>query len=92
MILPPRLRDGSRVALVAPAGPVSEERVTRALEQCEALGLVPVLGDNARARHNYLAGTDSQRLDDLQRALTSPGIDAVWNLMPSGTCAADTAP
>ncbi|MBR9989026.1 MAG: LD-carboxypeptidase [Gemmatimonadetes bacterium] len=81
MIRPPRLREGDRVALVAPAGPVTEERIGVALDRCARLGLVPVLGAAARNTHNgYLAGSDDERLEDLQRALTSPDIDAVWAL------------
>ncbi|HSJ31584.1 MAG TPA: LD-carboxypeptidase [Longimicrobiales bacterium] len=81
MIRPPRLREGSRVALIAPAGPVAGERIDVALDRCARLGLVPVLGAAARSRHGgYLAGSDDDRLEDLQWALTSPEIDAVWAL------------
>lgn len=81
MIRPPRLSAGARVALIAPAGPISDERVDMALDRCARLGLVPVLGAAARNRHGgYLAGSDDERLDDLQWALTSPDIDAVWAL------------
>jgi muramoyltetrapeptide carboxypeptidase len=81
MTRPPRLRVGARVALVAPAGPITEERVDIALDRCARLGLVPVLGAAARGRHGgYLAGSDDERLEDLQWALTSPEIDAVWAL------------
>lgn len=37
-----------------------------------------MLGQNAYNRHGYLAGTDDQRLDDLNGALQDPSIDAVW--------------
>lgn len=81
MIRPPRLREGARVALIAPAGPVADERVEIALDRCARLGLVPVLGAAARRRHGgYLAGRDDDRLEDLQWALTAPEIDAVWAL------------
>jgi muramoyltetrapeptide carboxypeptidase len=81
MIRPPRLRAGSRVALVAPAGPVQEGRIQAALERCRRLGLEPVLGAAAHGMHvEYLAGTDEDRLADLQRALVAPDIDAVWAL------------
>jgi muramoyltetrapeptide carboxypeptidase len=81
MIRPPRLRPGTRVALVAPAGPVAEERVTIALDRCDRFGLVPVLGQYARGRHaGYLAGTDDERLADLDWALSTPDVDAVWAL------------
>jgi muramoyltetrapeptide carboxypeptidase len=81
MIRPPRLREGDRVALVAPAGPITEERIGIAYDRCARLGLVPVLGAAARHVHTgYLAGTDDERLEDLQWALTAPDIDAVWAL------------
>jgi muramoyltetrapeptide carboxypeptidase len=81
MIRPPRLREASRVALVAPAGPVAEERIATALGHCERFGLEPVLGRSARSRFSgYLAGSDEERLADLRWALTEPTIDAVWAL------------
>jgi muramoyltetrapeptide carboxypeptidase len=81
MIRPPRLRPGARVALIAPAGPITQERLDIALDRCARLGLVPVPGTAARSRHGgYLAGSDDERLEDLHWALTSPEIDAVWAL------------
>jgi muramoyltetrapeptide carboxypeptidase len=81
LIRPPRLREGARTALIAPAGPVTAERVEIALDRCARFGLVPVLGAAARGHHgDYLAGSDDDRLADLQWALTAPDIDAVWAL------------
>jgi muramoyltetrapeptide carboxypeptidase len=81
MIRPPRLRSGSRVALVAPAGPVQEERIELALERCRRLGMEPVPGPSARARFGgYLAGSDDARLADMQAAFDDDAIDAVWAL------------
>jgi muramoyltetrapeptide carboxypeptidase len=81
MILPPRLREGSRIALVAPAGPLAPERIDVALERCRRFGLEPVLGAAARGRHGvYLAGTDDDRLRDLQQAIADPDIDGIWAL------------
>jgi muramoyltetrapeptide carboxypeptidase len=79
LIHPPRLRAGGRVAIIAPAGPLSErDDLSRAAELCRALQWEPVPGRNALHRHGYLAGTDPERLADLNRALTDPTIDAVW--------------
>jgi muramoyltetrapeptide carboxypeptidase len=80
MIRPPRLRAGSRVALVAPAGPVLEERLELALERCRRFGLIAVPGAAARGRTGYLAGSDEERLADLQAAFGDPAYDAVWAL------------
>lgn len=78
-ILPPRLNPGAQVALIAPSGPLLErDDLTRASELCVALGYQPRLGPNAGSAYGYLAGTDDQRISDLNAALTSPEVDAVW--------------
>jgi len=79
VIRPPKLARGSRVALVAPAGPLLErDDLTRAESLCRALGYEPVLGRNTAERHGYFAGTDEQRLADLNDALRDPEVAAVW--------------
>ncbi|MGH7499146.1 MAG: S66 peptidase family protein [Gemmatimonadales bacterium] len=81
IVCPPRLRRGSRVALVAPAGPLLErDDIARAGELCCALGYEPVVGLHAAGRFGYLAGTDAERLADLNDAIGDDGIDAVWCL------------
>ncbi len=81
LVRPPRLTRGSRVALVAPAGPVLErDDLTRAECLCRALDYEPVMGPHAGNRYGYLAGSDDQRLTDLNAALKDPAIDAVWCL------------
>jgi muramoyltetrapeptide carboxypeptidase len=79
LVRPPRLGRGSRVALVAPAGPLLErDDLTRAATLCRALDYEPVMGANAARRHGYLAGSDPERLGDLNSALADPAIDAIW--------------
>lgn len=78
-VRPPRLARGSRVALVAPAGPLLErDDLMRAEALCRALDYEPVMGARAGARHGYLAGTDDDRLADLNAAIADPAIDAIW--------------
>ncbi|HOX20935.1 MAG TPA: LD-carboxypeptidase, partial [Gemmatimonadales bacterium] len=80
-VRPPVLGAGSRVALLAPAGPLLEhDDLLRGEELCRALGFEPVLGPNAYRHYGYLAGTDEQRLSDLNAAIADPRIDAVWCL------------
>ena len=80
MIRPPALRPGSRVALVAAAGPVPEGGVDRAAARVRELGWEPVAGRFCRGRTGYLAGSDAERASDLNDALRDPAIDAVWFL------------
>jgi muramoyltetrapeptide carboxypeptidase len=71
----------ARVALVAPAGPLKLPiDLDRALENAEKLGWEPVVGNNAKSRHTYFAGTDAERLADLNHALRDDTIDGVWCL------------
>ena len=79
LVRPPRLAPGHRISLIAPAGPLLErDDLTRAEELCRALGYEPVVGRNAYSRHGYCAGTDEERLADLNRALQDSSIDAIW--------------
>ncbi|HJS47042.1 MAG TPA: LD-carboxypeptidase [Gemmatimonadales bacterium] len=75
------LKPGSRIGLVAPAGPLLErDDLTRGQELCRALGYEPVLFPHAGAKYGYLAGSDADRAADLNAALADPGLDAVWCL------------
>ena len=81
MRTPPLLAPGARVALVAPAGPVSKDATHRtAVQQARSFGWEPVIGENVTARTRYLAGTDEQRLNDLNAALRDDTIDGIWCL------------
>jgi muramoyltetrapeptide carboxypeptidase len=75
------LKSGSLVALVAPAGPLQNpDELPRAQENARSLGWEPVVAAHAAARTGYLAGQDRDRLNDINRALRDPKMDAVWCL------------
>lgn len=81
LVRPPRLTRGSRIALVAPAGPLLDrDDLLRAETLCRALDYEPVLGAHAGGHYGYFSGTDEERLADLNAALRDPAIDAVWCL------------
>ena len=77
---PLALSPGARVALVAPAGPLNAEHIARSRARCQALGLEPVVFPAAASRNRFLAGTDAERLGDLQAAFDDRTIDAIWAL------------
>ena len=77
---PARLRRGDRVALVAPSGPVAPDLLDRAVAILTGWGLEVVVGDHVLDTHPtlpYLAGTDTDRAADLQRAWCDPTVAAV---------------
>ncbi|WP_030170647.1 S66 peptidase family protein [Streptomyces sp. NRRL S-813] len=80
LLRPARLAPGARVAVVAPSGPVPEERLQAGLDVLRGWDLEPVVASHVLDRHgtfDYLAGTDADRAADLQRAWCDPAVDAV---------------
>jgi len=78
---PRRLVAGARVAVVAPSGPVPEERLQAGLDILRGWDLDPVVAPHVLDRHgqfDYLAGTDAGRAADFQSAWCDPSVDAVF--------------
>ncbi len=80
IVIPPYLKKGDTVAIIAPAGHVSNRNhyIERADSLLTAWGLVPVHGKHLFDKHFHFAGTDHARREDLQWALDNPQIKAVW--------------
>ncbi|MGW1808975.1 S66 peptidase family protein [Streptomyces sp. NPDC002078] len=77
---PERLAPGARVAVVAPSGPVPEERLQAGLDVLRGWDLDPVVAPHVLDRHGefgYLAGRDADRAADLQNAWCDPSVAAV---------------
>jgi muramoyltetrapeptide carboxypeptidase len=74
---PPALRPGDVVMLVSPSGPTRVERVARGVELLTGWGLRVVMAPNAYLSVGYLAGSDAERLADLNLALRDPEIRGV---------------
>lgn len=67
------------MALVAPSGVLRDlEHVKRAEDNARSLGWNPVLGEHVSATHAYFAGTDEERIHDLNAALHDDAVDAIW--------------
>ncbi|MFF5503831.1 LD-carboxypeptidase [Streptomyces roseolus] len=77
---PGRLRPGDRIAVVAPSGPVPEERLRAGLDLLRGWDLEPVVAPHVLDAHpalGHLAGTDETRARDLTEAYTDPSVAAV---------------
>ncbi|HUQ20879.1 MAG TPA: LD-carboxypeptidase [Gemmatimonadaceae bacterium] len=73
------LREGANVALVAPSGVLTNQAdVDRAFDNVRSFGWVPTLGTHLSSKLGYLAGTDDDRLADLNTAFLDEDIAAVW--------------
>ena len=87
-VKPPALPDRARIAVVAPSSPMqTRSDAEQARAYFEARGHEVIFGKHLNEVHGYLAGTDAQRAEDLQWALSEPGIDMV-HLMCGGYGAA----
>ena len=75
-----------RLALIAPASPVSDNVLRTTLAAFDQLGLDYQLGRQVGARHRYLAGNVEQRLEDLYAAFADPEVSAVWCLRGGYGC------
>jgi muramoyltetrapeptide carboxypeptidase len=60
--------------------------MARTLENARQLGWEPLVAEHARERTGYLAGSDADRLADLNRAAADDAIDAVWCLRGGYGC------
>ena len=77
-ILPRALQPGDKIAVLSPAGPVSEpESLKQGLRRLQSWGFSPKLSAHAKARNGYLAGSDRQRAADLQDAIDDKSVRAV---------------
>ena len=77
MIVPPALKPGDKISIVSPAGKVKEKYVLPAVDWLVAQGYRVELGQHVFASHFQFAGTDQQRLADLQTALNDPETSAI---------------
>jgi muramoyltetrapeptide carboxypeptidase len=78
VLLPAPLRPGDGVAVVAPSGPVQADQLEAGVSQLAAWGYRPVVMPHALDVHGHLAGTDDDRLEDLNSAIADPDVRAVW--------------
>lgn len=69
MIIPEYLKPGAKIRIVSPAGKVKERYVLPAVKWLEEQGFRVELGKHVFAEYFQFAGTDQQRLEDLQNAL-----------------------
>ena len=77
MKTPPYLKPGSKIRIVSPAGKVDKKYVLPAVQWLSNQGYNVELGRHVFSRYFQFAGTDEQRLEDLQTALDDPETKAI---------------
>jgi muramoyltetrapeptide carboxypeptidase len=77
LLVPAPLRHGDLVGVVSPCGPVKAANLNQGLRFLEENGLRPLVGINAIECQGYLAGTDEQRLRDMNSMLRLPEVRGI---------------
>ncbi len=78
MTTPPYLSPSDKVAVLSTAKRTEPHEIEEALTVLESWALDPVVGANAFATDDFLAGTDEQRTADLQQMLDDVTIRAIF--------------
>jgi len=74
----PHLQKGDTVGLVALSSPAQPEKLGDAIAFLEELGLNYIIGDTIQAKHDYLAGSDEDRLADFHEMVRNPEVKAIF--------------
>src|SRR5690349_14261469 len=76
--VPPYLKKGDTIGIVAPAGYMPIEKMQACIETLDSWGYNVKLGSTTHSEsRNYFSGTDDQRLQDLQAMLDDHSIKAI---------------
>ncbi|MGV3459536.1 MAG: S66 peptidase family protein [Flavobacterium sp.] len=78
MTTPPHLKPHDRVGIVSTAKRTEPHEIAQGLAMLQSWGLVPVIAPNAFNEYGFLAGTDAERLADLQQMLDDDDIKAIF--------------
>jgi len=74
----PHLQKGDTVGLVALSSQAQPEKLGDAVAFLEELGLNYIIGDTIQAKHDYLAGSDEERLADFHEMVRNPEVKAIF--------------
>lgn len=78
MIIPPYLKPGDKVGVVAPAKKVDRKKTLAGIQILESWGLEVIFGHHVFDSFHQFSGTDEQRAADLQGMINHPEIKAVF--------------
>jgi len=80
-IFPKSIKKGDKIAIISPAGSVEPTQLEKGIEMIKSKGFEPILGKHLYTKfsngYNY-AGTEDQRLKDMNWALNDSEISAIW--------------
>ena len=84
--MPPALKAGDCVMVVAPARFATEPQLRAAVRWLEGWGLQGVVHPHSSARQNQFGGSDAERIDAFNAALRDPSVRAIWAIRGGYGC------
>lgn len=72
LAIPPALKAGAGISIVAPASPPKQQAFESGLAALSAIGYRPKTYRDFCCRESYLAGTDAERIEELETAFRDP--------------------
>jgi len=76
-VVPLRLKVGDTIGIVAPASPFDREQFSRGIQFLEQAGFKTVVPDSIFEKKGYLAGSDRQRAELINRAFDDADTNAI---------------
>lgn len=81
IVFPKPLKKGDKIAIISPAGAVKQSQLEKGIQLIVDKGFEPVLGKHLYTKfsngYNY-AGTEKERISDLNWAFNNDEISAIW--------------
>lgn len=77
-LIPPRLKKGDTIGLIAPGSPFSDQLLGRAHEHLSKMGFKVKESKNLHAKYGYVAGSDEERIKDIHEMFRDQGINGIW--------------
>jgi len=77
LVIPPYLKEGDLISIITPASHIEQDVVLPSVKKLQESGFRVVLGEHVFTRRGPFAGTDDERLLDIQRATDNPEVKAV---------------
>tara|TARA_Y100000389_G_scaffold193589_1_gene222512 strand:+ start:1150 stop:2055 length:906 start_codon:yes stop_codon:yes gene_type:complete len=79
-IIPPFLDPGSGIAIIAPSRYADPSIIQLAKNWIKENGWIPYAAPNLGTKKNQFGGTDQQRADDFNWAISNPKVQAIWSI------------
>ena len=78
MITPRFLKQNDKVVILSPSGKIEAQWVEGLKEVLESYGLLVNVAEHALCENGRFAGTDEERIEDLQEAINDPQVRAIF--------------